>query len=176
MAGGTPIPIPQLGEAFQGAGLYVARARFGYGDTANSLGGASDGLDVWSDTQETAALFNINSSNVFVHHVSFDVETAFTASVTLTLGDGQDADGYAPASDIGATVISTGVAWSPGGVISGSDKTGGTYDRGRRYGSTDTIDIVAGGADIAAGKINVYVVYSYAPGFAQASTGGSSNT
>jgi hypothetical protein len=50
------------------------------------------------------------------------------------------------------------------------------YDRGRRYSATDSIDVVAGGADIAVGKINVYVVYSYAPGFAQASTGGSSNT
>jgi len=170
MAGGTPVSIPQPGEHFLANGLYVARARFGYGDTANSLGGASDGLDVWSDTQETAAIFNINSTDVFVHHVAWDVETAFTASVTLTLGDGQSAAGYADAALLGATVISTGAQWTSDTAIVQA------YNRVRRYPATDSIDIVAGGADIAAGKINVYVVYSYAPGFAQADTGGTANT
>jgi hypothetical protein len=169
MAGGAPISIPRIGEEFLPHGLYVARARFGYGDTANSLGGASDGLDVWSDTQETAAIFDINSSEVFVHQITWDVETAFTASVTLTLGDGQSAAGFAAAAQIGATVISTGAPFDDTTAAS-------AYALGRRYGSTDSIDIVAGGADIAVGRINVYCIYSYAPGFSQNDTGGSSNT
>jgi hypothetical protein len=167
--GGSAISIPQIGEEFLPHGLYVARARFGYGDTGGTSGGASDGLDVWSDTQETVALFEVNSTEVFVHQVTWDVETAFTASVTLTLGDGYVAAGYATAAQIAATVISTGAAFD-------DTSAAPEYANGRRMGTTDSIDIVAGGADIAVGKINVYVVYSYAPGFAQADTGGSSNT
>lgn len=168
MAGGTAVAIPQLGEEF-GSGVYVARCRVGYGDTVGTGGGASDGLDLWSDTQETIGLFDINSTAVFIHHLSFDVETAFTASVTCTLGDGQDADGFAAAADVAATVISTGVAFE-------DTSAGNTYNRGRRYPATDAIDAVFGGADIAVGIMNVYVLYSYAPGFSQNDTGGSVNT
>jgi len=51
-----------------------------------------------------------------------------------------------------------------------------TYDRGRRYTATDGIDATIAGADVDAGVMNVYCMYSYAPGQALADTGGSSNT
>ena len=168
MAGGVAVAIPQLGEEF-GSGVYVARCRVGYGSTLQIDAGSSNGLDRWSDTQETIPLFDINSTAVFIHHLSFDVETAFTASVTCTLGDAQDADGFAAAADVAATLISTGVAFE-------DTSAGNTYNRGRRYPATDAIDAVFGGADIAVGVMNVYVLYSYAPGFAMADTGGSTNT
>jgi len=100
---------------------------------------------------------------------SWDVETAFTASVTMTLGDSDDADGYAAAADVAATVISTGCAFE-------DTSAGNTFNRGRRYGSTQSIDVTVAGADALVGVINVYCVYSYAPEYATADTGGSANT
>lgn len=168
--GGTPVAIPQIGEEYIPHGLYVARCRLGFGDTTEtSTSGSSNGYDRWTDTQETVPLFDINSTGVFVHNISWDVETAFTASVTFTLGDGQHADGYAAAADVSATVISTGCAYE-------DTSAGNAYNRGRRYPATDAIDIVVGGADPAVGCINVYCIYSYAPEYAQPDTGGSANT
>jgi hypothetical protein len=167
MAGGTAVSIPQVGEEFLGHGLYVARARLGYGDPAATSN--SDGLDIWTDTQETAEIFAFNSSDVFVHALSWDVETAFTASVTITLGDTADVDGYASAADIAATVISSGAP--------AADTTSVFLHGGRRYGDTAVgIDAVVGGADPAVGVLNVYCLYSYAPGYAQPDSGGSANT
>jgi len=165
--GGTAVAIPQIGEEFIPHGLYVARCKFGFGDTTETGPGSSGGLDRWSDTQETIPLFDINSTGVFVHQISWDVETAFTASVDLTLGDGQDPNGYADVALIAATVISTGHAYHT---------TPAPYTRGRRYPTTDSIDIVTVTANPAVGVINVYCLYSYAPEYAEADTGGASNT
>lgn len=165
--GGTAVAIPQIGEEFIPHGLYVARCKLGFGDTTETGPGSSGGLDRWTDTQETVPLFDINSTGVFIHHLSWDVETAFTASVTISLGDGQDVDGYAATALVGATVISTGEAWHT---------TPATYTRGRRYPATDSIDAVVAAANPAVGVLNVYCLYSYAPEYAEADTGGSSNT
>lgn len=165
--GGTPVAIPQIGEEFIPHGLYVARCKLGFGDTTETGSGSSGGLDRWTDTQETVPLFDINSTGVFIHQLSFDVETGFTGSVTITLGDGQDPDGYVQTGLVAATVVSTGIAWHT---------TPQPYTRGRRYPTTDSIDAVVGGANPAVGVLNVYCLYSYAPEYAEADTGGSANT
>jgi len=161
---GTPVPIPQLGEANLPHGVYVARCRFGYGNSA------SDGLDVYTDTQGTFALFNINSSGVLVHKVDAAILTAFNAGVTLTVGDGADADGFLRSTEIAATVVSSGLVRSPGTDAPIS------WFTSRLYISTDSIDVVVGGADPTAGIMEVYVMYSYAPQEAYPDTGGSVNT
>ncbi len=164
---GTAVAIPQIGEEYIPHGLYMARCKLGYGSTVETGPGSSGGLDRWTDTVETIALFDINSTGVFVHNVSWDVETAFTGSVTITLGDGQDAAGYAAAGLVAATVISTGIAYHT---------TPAVYTRGRRYPTTDSIDAVVAAANPAVGVLNVYCLYSYSPEQANADTGGSSST
>lgn len=166
--GGTAVAIPQPGEGFNDRGLYVARCRFGFGDTAGS-GGASDNLDRWTDTQETVPLFDINSTNVLVHHVYRDVETAFTASVTLNVGDGANTSGFVDATTFAATVISSG-------QLSEDTNANQEYLMGKHYKTTDSIDIVVGGANPAVGLASIYVVYSYGPAQALPDSGGSANT
>lgn len=168
MAGdGTAVAIPQIGEEYIPHGLYVARCKLGYGSTVEAGPGSSGGLDRWTDTQETLPMFDINSTGVLVHHIAWDVETAFTGSVTIGIGDGQATSGYAAAGLVGATVISTGIAYHT---------TPAAYTRGRRYPTTDSIDALIGGADVAVGVLNVYCLYSYSPEQANADTGGTSNT
>ncbi len=166
--GGTAVAIPQIGEEIIPHGVYVARCKLGFGDTTETGVGSSGGLDRWTDTHdEIIPLFDINSTGVFVHQIAYDVETAFTATVDICIGDGQDTDGFADEGSIAATVISTGVAF---------DATPMAYSRGRRYPTTDAIDAFVVKADPAVGILNVYCVYSYAPEYAEADTGGTANT
>lgn len=165
--GGTAVAIPQIGEEFIPHGVYVARCKLGFGDTTETGVGSSGGLDRWTDTQEIVPLFDINSTGVFVHMLTYDVEALFTASVDICIGDGQDTDGFADAAGTAATVVSTGSAYLA---------TPMAYSRGRRYPTTDSIDAFVVKADPAVGIINVYCVYSYAPEYAEADTGGSANT
>jgi hypothetical protein len=167
MAGGSAVSIPQLGEHFSN-GIYVARCIVGYGDTAGSAGGASDGLDLWTDTQETIALFDINATDIVVHQVTRDVETAFTASVTVSVGDGANASGFIASADFAATLASSGLVLN--------DTSALAYGYGKWYKSTDTIDAVVGGADVATGVAHIFLVYSHAGSLPQNDTGGSSNT
>lgn len=167
--GGTAVPIPQIGEDYMPHGLYTAVCRLGYGISTADLYGDSNGLNRWTDTVETISLFDINSTALMVHSVSWDVEALFTGSVTITLGDSDIAGGYASAAQIAATVISTGCPFS--------DTTAALdYVLGRRYGTTQSIDATIAGANPLKGKLNVYCVYSYAPEYPSADTEGSVNT
>ena len=165
LLGGTAVAIPQIGGEYIPHGLYVAICRLGYGaDTT-----LQDGLNRWTDTQEVIPLFDINSTGIFVHSVGWDVETAFTASVTITLGDTEVAGGYAAAVQLDATNISTGAACNDSSM-------GKEYAIGRRYLTTDAIDATVAGANPVVGKMSVYCVYSYAPEYLSPDTGGSANT
>ena len=167
MAGGSAVSIPQIGEQFNN-GLYVARCIVGYGDTGNSAGGASDGFDRWTDTQETIALFDINATDIVVHHVYRDVVTAFDASVTVSVGDGANASGFIASADFAATLASSGLVMN--------DTEAYAYGMGKWYKTTDTIDAVFGGADVSTGVAHVFVVYSHGGSLPQNDTGGSANT
>jgi len=145
--GGTAVAIPQIGEEFIPHGVYVARCRLGFGDTTETGPGSSGGLDRWTDTHDSILpLFDINSTGVFVHAITYDVETAFTATVDICIGDAQDTDGFAAAAATAATLISTGAS---------IEATPSAYSRGRRYPTTDSIDAFVVKADPSVGIINV---------------------
>jgi hypothetical protein len=169
MSNGTALNIPQIGEAYEPGKLYVLRAKAGYGDTGNTAGGASDGLDMWTDTQETINLINVNSSDVVVHRVQFFTPTAFTGSVTLSLGPSTGATEFLAATAFAATEVQAT------GFFNSSAAATTTVMEGYRFGSTTTIDLVAGGADVAVGIAEIYILYSYGPP-EQSDSGGSSNT
>jgi len=168
--GGTAVAIPQIGEEYIPHGLYVAICRFGFGNTDETATyGSSGGLNRWTDTKETVPLFDINSTGIFVHRVTWDVETAFTALTGISIGDGSETAGFVAVGQLAATIISTGAAWD--------DTTAAApYARGRRYYTTDSIDAVVSTADPLVGVVNVYCVYSYAPEYPSPDTGGSSST
>ena len=152
--GGTAVPIPGIGEHFTD-GLYVARCIVGFAATTAS---GSEGYDRWTDTQEVVPLFDINATDIVVHQVYREVEVAFTASVTGTIGDGANAAGFVASALLAATVISSGQL---------ADTVGAVYD---------SIDLTVGGADPAVGKMSVYVIYSHGAGLPVPDSGGSSNT
>jgi hypothetical protein len=104
-----------------------------------------------------------------VHSISWDVETAFTAAVNISLGDTEVVAGYAAILQVAATVISTGCEQEDSSM-------GKEYACGRRYGTTDAIDAAVTTANPAVGVLNVYCVYSYAPEYPSPDTEGSSNT
>lgn len=163
--GGTAVPIPAVGEHFHD-GLYVARCIIGFAATTAS---GSEGYDRWTDTQETVPLFDINATDIIIHSLYRDVETAFTASLTGTLGDGANAGGFMDAVTLAATVISSG-------QISEDTNANQEYLMGKWYKSTDSIDMVIAGADPLVGKMSVYVVYSHGASLAVPDSGGSTNT
>ena len=167
--GGTAVAIPQIGEEYIPHGLYVARCRVGFGESTADSVCDSNGLNRWTNTQETIPLFDINATDILVHQVYRDVTVAFTGSVTITLGDGANAGGFLDAVSLAATVISSG-------QVIEDTAANGEYLGGKWYKTTDAIDAVVGGADPAVGAMDVYVTYSYAPSFPAGDTGGTANT
>jgi len=98
-----------------------------------------------------------------------DVSTLWTTDVDLSLGDSDEVAGYAAVAQIAATVVSTGAAFN-------DTEAAAPYACGRRYLSTQSIDVVVSGEEPLAGVLNVYCVYSYAPEYPKPDTGGSSST
>ena len=123
-------------------------------------------VDALVDTQETFAAFEVGYDPVFVQEVRMRVITAFTSSVTHTIGDTDAADGWLVAANIGSTTAYTGVLQRPEGSTDGlgigstaeiyANSGGKFFDASS---SDDSLDIVIGGADPAAGRGAMYVAY-----------------
>lgn len=176
--GGKPLDLPHPGDPAVPGALYVRRVRFGYGTTDRSAGGASDGCHVWADTQTAYAtsggiplvkiaavssdLMATASDNaqgflyggVIIWEVAAFVKTAFTALVDLGITDSNAADSndqWAGETCIGSTTVNTEWVAStvyPHAIFNTSDD---------HY-----LYLESSGADIAAGILDVFVVYSYA--------------
>lgn len=142
------LTLPADGETFIGGnpgGLKVFR--FSVGDTGESP-------DVVLGAQATYQILSV-PIGFMVHDVHSRVITAFTASVTLNMGDGVTTDGYLTSTIIAPqSGVTTGVY--KGMVDEGST----TYAGGHFYDVADTIDIVVGGADVAAGLAEIVILYS----------------
>lgn len=102
-------------------------------------------------------------AGTMVYDVSVLVETAFTASVTLEVGDTSDIDGWAEATHVGAT--STGVQMIY--TTDAGDTTaqpayavGGGFTGGRYFDSSGTIEMDLSGATPAVGRALVFIRYA----------------
>lgn len=139
----TALVIPQDGERFIGENPQVPRI---YRQTI----GAAAGQGVLLDAQETQGVFAI-PAGYFVDWVAIKITTAWTASVTLTMGDGDDVDGWltnalsAPQTDDDTL-----------GIFAKSVGQDTIYALGKFYAAADNIDIVAAGATPAAGVAEAY--------------------
>lgn len=177
--GGKPIDLPQPGDPAVPGALYIARCRFGYGTTDRTAGGASDGCHVWADTQTAYAasggipLFKIKGTSsdlmapasddtltgflyggILIYSLSAYVKQAFTAAVDLNITDSNAADSddsWADEGDIGSTAVN--VEFLPS-----------TVQNQVIFNDSDDayLYLESSGADIAAGILDVFVVYSYA--------------
>jgi hypothetical protein len=94
------------------------------------------------------------------------IQTAFTASVTMTLGDTDAADGWFDAGAMGATTADTGIVWASHAQLGTSDASSGTafqYSGGIYCDSGDrTLELTVGGANPATGELHIYLVYNMA--------------
>lgn len=111
--------------------------------------------DVQVGATGTYALWTV-PAGLIVHNVQSIVRTAFTAAVTLTIGDTDSAAGYMAALDIAATVaVATG-------VLKDGNALGEAYATGKQYAAGQDINIVVGGTAVLAGAMDVYLIYSMA--------------
>lgn len=102
-------------------------------------------------------LFSVPAGCVVLDLI-YNVTGAFTASTTVTLGDGGDADRFIDASlDVPSAVGCTSMKQDaqPG--------SGGGYI----YAAADTIDATFGGATATVGTMEVFLVYMISKDFAE---------
>ena len=166
--------LPPFGEYDLGPSRALKIAEFvwaaGSDTTAFVAVAATDSdsyVDALVDTQETFAAFEVGYDPVFIKEVSARILTAFTAAVTHTVGDTDDADGYLTEANIGSTTAYSATVNAPLRDVSTDGSTLMVYSnaggsQGKFYdasSSDDSLDIVIGGADPSAGRGALYVAY-----------------
>lgn len=123
-------------------------------------------------TMDTQAVFDIMTipQYAIIRDVGYRIQTAFTASVTLAIGDTNDGSGWVTTTMMGATTADTGINWVSRGVygapssayVSNTDYAPYAY-QGQYCDTGDLVlQVTAGGANPATGELHVYVVYNMA--------------
>ena len=141
------ITLPTAGLLNAGPGVLQCAMLLIGGDDQGSA------VDVEFDAQETLAVCNV-PANCFIDHVSCVTETAWTTSVTLDLGDGDDADGFLASAKVApTTAVTTGI------LKSSVRARAEAYGVGKLYAAADTLDVVIGGATPAVGKTRIFIFY-----------------
>ena len=142
----SAVSIPDVGEIFTGSkpqAIKIAKVSIGVA-AAN---------DVVFDAQETLAIFNVPANCLVVDMWAY-TPTAWTASVTLDAGDGDDPNGWLATAKVAPTSAQTD------GLAKRSTKaTAEAYAGGKLYLVADTIDIVIGGATPLVGQSDIYMAY-----------------
>lgn len=136
--------VPQMGETFLGP-LAIKVAKVSIGAAASN--------DVQFTAQSTKAVFNV-PANCLVLEVMAYTPTAWTASVTMTVGDGAAAAGFLASAKIAPTSAQT-----DGIVKSTNVATAEAFAGGKLYLAADTIDVVIGGATPVVGQTDLYIKY-----------------
>jgi len=138
----TAAPIPRKGEQYMQGGPHVVR-RYLYASDASDCG--------------TYDLFAV-ASGVWVQEIRTNVNTAFTASVAIDIGDSDDDDGW----------VSYGLCAATTAVTSGAYKSSLTTDsaanaygiaHGKIYTSTQAIQAKVWGAAPSAGELEILCQY-----------------
>jgi len=151
-SGKTSKRLPGIGEwDVWPRGLKIDRQIVG----ATSSDGDED-IVLNSTATEDFALWDV-AAGTFVHRVLCVIETAFTASVTIDVGDTSDVNGWLEAADIGATSTDAGLTQ---GSSDASTVHIYAMQGGRYYQSTGVIEADFSGATPAAGRAIFYCIYS----------------
>jgi hypothetical protein len=139
------IDLVGVGQSFLGENPQVVKVRkvtlgFNTGDVQT---GANQG---------TYALFNI-PAGAFVLDLWANVNTAWTALVTITIGDGTSPAGFFASADLAPqTAVSSG-------LFKKASASAEAMANGKYYAAADTIDAVVAGANPDAGELDVYIAY-----------------
>lgn len=96
----------------------------------------------------TTAMFSL-PANAVVLDIQVLITTAFTGSVTCTVGDGSDADRFLDSASFAPQTT--------GGKTMKQDAQPGSG--GHKYTAADTVDITIAGATPAAGAAEIYLTY-----------------
>lgn len=139
------ITIPLVGEVYTGdnpSPIKIARC------TLSATSG-----DVLGIAQTTYALFSV-PANCLVLEVMAYTPTAWTASTTIGIGDGDSTSGW-----LATAVIAPTSAQTNGLVKSTNVATAAAYAGGRIYLAADTIDAIIAGATPVVGKTEVFIKY-----------------
>lgn len=94
-------------------------------------------------------LFSVPAGTM-VWSIVANVSEAFTASTTMTIGDGDEPDGYADNNEIAPTAT----GWK------GSLGDAQPYSSGKYYSAADTVDLTLAGATPSAGTIDIWLLAS----------------
>ena len=98
-------------------------------------------------------------AGTYVESVFCNIETAFTASVTLEVGDTTDIDGWLDTLQVAATSTSDALIFSTGAA----DTTETPFyvnQGGKYYADTASIELDVSGAAAAVGRALFYIKYS----------------
>lgn len=107
--------------------------------------------DVNIVAQEASAIVNV-PANTLVLDVLAVVNTAFTATTTLDVGDGTDPNGWLASAKIDPQTVD-------GSVKRSTAATAEALAVGKLYTAADTIDITVGVADVDAGELDVFILF-----------------
>lgn len=111
------------------------------------------GADVICDAQATYQLASVPAGTV-VLGIMVRVITAFTALVTLNIGDGNTTNGWMATAKVAPTSAETAGKYS-----STQMATADAFAGGLKYLVADTIDVVVGGATPVVGLMEVLIRY-----------------
>jgi hypothetical protein len=144
--------------------MKVAQSIVAAGDTTGAAAAASDSntfVNFFTDTQEAALeIFNVEGPGIWIADVMPIVVTAFTASVTMTIGDTDLVDGWAHNSIILPTTTDQGYQASDSADFVDPSLFRDNGGHGKYYPtSSGTVELVTAGADVAAGRLAVYAEY-----------------
>ena len=163
--GSTSVFLPAYGEYdLNPRAMKVAECIIAAGTTDGVATAASDsgvGVDFFTDTQEDWFIFAAPNGGVWVRDIVHAVQVAYTASVSITIGDTVSTAGWAEAVNVGAT--STGLRRV--NLDSDAMDTGAPYRlAGGKWLEFDSdtntgVELDIAGADPAVGRMAVYAMY-----------------
>ncbi len=140
------ISIPQEGESFVGERpqvIKVAKVNLGF----------AAGNDVVITATGTFTIFNVKAGTLVLDVMAY-TPTAWTATMTMTIGDAATPAGWLASAKIAPTVAQTD------GVRKSSDlPTADGYAGGKLYSVATAIQAVIGTAAPIVGQTDIYIVY-----------------
>lgn len=109
--------------------------------------------DVLFTSQTTKAIFNVPSGCLVLDMWAY-TRTAWTTSVTINIGDGDNTSGWLATAKVAPTS-----AQSDGLPKRTTLATAGAFASSKLYQADDTIDVVLAGATPVVGETDIYVMY-----------------
>jgi hypothetical protein len=147
--------VPPEGQSGGGVNEYGV-ARLTAGVIASMPAGYNPNKHVVLGAPTTVALATVEA-NTLIPFVLSRVKVAFTASYTITIGDGTSAAGFLASADIAPqSAVTTGIMVSSLGAAE-------AFAGGKTYEASDTIDAVVAAATAVVGYLELFIFFTTSP-------------